>query len=94
MRALAALTCLALAACADFPQVEATGRDLGPAGPPPPLLPFDQLQAATSGRASAPQTGNLDARAAALNARAAILRAPVDDPGDIDDLRARLARLR
>ena len=49
MRALTALTlCLGLVACTDFPRIEATGRDLGPAGPPPPLLPYDALIAATS----------------------------------------------
>lgn len=90
MRAL--VLCLALAACTDFPRL---GEAAGPAGPPPPLLPFDALEAAAAGGTPrAERTEDLEARAAALRARAAVLRQPVGEAGGIDALRARLERLR
>lgn len=96
MRPLLCLSlCLVLAACADFPQIEEADRDAGPIGPPPPLLPFDELEAATAAGPT-PDSGidALEARAAALRTRAAILRQPLLADDDIDELRARLARAR
>ncbi|MDJ1007955.1 MAG: hypothetical protein QNJ13_09045 [Paracoccaceae bacterium] len=91
MRALPGIgLALALAACASFPEIDAANRNAGPAGPPPPLLPFAELEAATAGTSpDASPAEDLEGRAAALQARAAILR----QSGDIDALRARLARL-
>lgn len=98
MRALPALglaLALGLSACADLPELDGSGRALGPAGAPPPLLPYAALEAATAGGATrAAATDDLEARAAALNARAALLRQPLSAEQDIDALRARLARLR
>jgi len=93
MRAL--VLALALAACTDFPRLDEAGATIGPAGPPPPLLPFDALEAAAArGTPRAERTDDLEARAAALRARAAVLRQPVGEAGGIDALRARLERLR
>jgi len=96
MRALTGILLLsALAACADVPEMEAANRGAAPVGAPPPLLPFDALEAATAGPAPAPDTiAALEARAAALRARAALLRAPLTAEDDIDARRARLDRMR
>jgi hypothetical protein len=74
-----------LAACATIPEI-------GPfpaatSGPPPALLPLDDLlaQAAVPGRAE-PVSGALAARAARLRARAALMRGPVHDPATRDRL--------
>lgn len=92
---LALLLCLVALGCTDFPDIAASGRDLGPAGTPPPLLPFDQLVAATAASSARDiSPARLQARVAALNARAAILRQPLREAGDIDEMRARLAALR
>ena len=87
--------CLVLAACADFPAIEEADRGAGPIGAPPPLLPFDELEVATTASPTA-ESGidTLEARAASLRARAAILRQPLLADDDIDELRARLARVR
>ncbi|MGL6211223.1 MAG: hypothetical protein ACRC14_15485 [Paracoccaceae bacterium] len=55
----------ALAACAQFPEVDAASRDIEAAAPP--LLPLDQILPAPPPEA--------EARGAALSARAAALRA-------------------
>jgi hypothetical protein len=62
----------ALAACAPFPELDALGPDTGP---PPVLLPMDQLldQAQSSIEDRGPA---LAARAARLKARAAAIKAP------------------
>jgi hypothetical protein len=65
------LILLSLSACAPFPEVVTNAQD---AGPPPPLLPIDQLLAQAD--LSPPVLADpLQARAAALKARAARLRA-------------------
>jgi hypothetical protein len=87
--------CVVLTACADFPQFEEANRGAGPIGPPPPLLPFDALEAATAGDPTAGQAfEGLEARADALRIRAAILRQPLRADDDIDRLRAELDRAR
>lgn len=58
-----------VAACAPFPELDALGED---AGPPPQLLPIDQLLA-QAGPASGDPGAGLAARAAALKARAAAI---------------------
>jgi hypothetical protein len=64
----------ALAACAPFPELDAVGPDTGP---PPALLPMDQLveQAQSpiedQGPALAARAARLKARAAAIKATAA-----------------------
>lgn len=60
-----------LAACATFPEIDAMGPDTGP---PPPLLPIDDLLAQASGTATDPGP-DLAARAARLKARAAAISA-------------------
>ncbi|MEM9710251.1 MAG: hypothetical protein AAF871_15860 [Pseudomonadota bacterium] len=84
-----------LAACAQFPEIDAANRGSEPAGAPPPLLAYEDLLAATGegplGETSPTEDfASLEARQRALEARAAILRQPAED---IDALRARLARL-
>ncbi|MEL7106788.1 MAG: hypothetical protein AAGM21_12775 [Pseudomonadota bacterium] len=89
MRCIVFAAGLALAGCAQFPEIDAVNASGPPAGAPPPLLSFADLQAATAeAPVSTTQTDTLEARAAALRARAAILRRSADD---IDALRARLA---
>ena len=69
--ALFLLAFAALAACAPFPELDALGPD---AGPPPALLPMDQLvgQAQSTRQDEGPA---LAARAARLKARAAAIKA-------------------
>jgi hypothetical protein len=71
----ALLLCLLLAACADFPEVEAAEARLTDA-PAPQLLPTADIlaRAAAPGRAESGQAA-LAARVARLKARAAALRA-------------------
>ncbi len=88
-RARAALVgaVLALAACAQFPQVDALPA-LGPDAAPPALLPLDGLLAQAEGPAVAEAAGAaLLARAERLKARARLMRGPVLEP----ETRARLA---
>lgn len=61
-----------LAACAPFPELDAVGPDTGP---PPQLLPIDDLlqQAQTTSADPGPAVA---ARAARLKARAAAIKAP------------------
>ncbi|WP_136683844.1 hypothetical protein [Falsirhodobacter xinxiangensis] len=62
---------LLLAGCDAPPDIGAVDSS----GPDPVLLPLDQLNARAGGDLSGPQTASdLDARAAALRARAAALR--------------------
>jgi hypothetical protein len=69
---LALLTSLtALAACAPFPEVDALGPD---AGPPPALLPIDDLLSQAGTPAPDPAPGLLG-RAARLKARASAIKA-------------------
>ncbi|MFN5999078.1 MAG: hypothetical protein ACK47C_13780 [Paracoccaceae bacterium] len=70
--ALSLFALAALAACAPFPELDALGPDTGP---PPVLLPMDQLldQAQSSVEDQGPA---LAARAARLKARAAAIEAP------------------
>lgn len=69
--ALFLLALAALAACATFPELDALGPDTGP---PPALLPMDQIleQAQFSSKDPGPA---LAARAAGLRARAAAIKA-------------------
>lgn len=92
MRFLWCLILLAGSACTQFPDVADTNRAAGPIGEPPALLPYPELKAATTTDAVfAKETDDLEARAAALRARAAILRQPTDDIEDLEAMRARLA---
>lgn len=84
-------TALLVAACADFPELEEANRGLPPPGPPPPLLPFGELHSATTGGAArAASTDDLEARAADLRTRAAIIGQPAAAEGGIDDVRESL----
>lgn len=89
MRAILLVVVLAVTACTNFPEIEEANRSAAPVGDPPPLLPYTELVATTAGvpTTTPSSTDDLEARAAALRARAAILRQPADD---IDALRARL----
>ena len=61
--------CAALAACAPFPEVDALGPDTGP---PPQLLPIDEVLAQAGSTTEDPGPA-LAARAARLKARAAAI---------------------
>jgi hypothetical protein len=69
--AFAICLCIALAACAGFPDVAALE---GPAGPPPPLLPLDGLLPEPAPQADPALA--LTARADALRSRAGAIGAP------------------
>lgn len=91
MRSIILAGGLALAGCAQFPEIDAVNAAAPPAGDPPPLLSFADLQAATEdGPVPAANTDALEARAAALRTRAAILRRPAGDKDALEAMRARL----
>lgn len=82
---------LALAACADWPDLGAPPAD---AGPWPRLLPIGEVLGAvppSDPDAAAAAERALLARAARLRARAAILRGRAESDADLERLRARLA---
>jgi hypothetical protein len=74
--ALSVLALAALAACAPFPELDAIGPDTGP---PPALLPMDQLLDQAQSPVEDPGPA-LAARAALLKARAAAIKAPTPAP--------------
>ena len=85
-----AVLMLALAACADWP--EAGGPPLArDTRPWPTLMPLDQVMV-TAPRAEDAEIGRLQARAAALRARAALLRRDASTGAAMEALRARLSR--
>jgi hypothetical protein len=75
-RILPVLLAGSLAACATFPEVEAMGPDTGP---PPQLLPIDDLLA-QAGQTTPDPGPALTARAARLKARAAAVSAAPPAP--------------
>jgi hypothetical protein len=78
---------LALAACTQFPQIDALPAP-GPDMAPPALLPLEGLLAQAGAPAVAEAAGAaLAARAERLRARARLMRGPVLEP----ETRARLA---
>ncbi len=86
MRAILLAATLLLAACAQFPALDATLEATDRSAPFPDLVPIEPILAAADARTAAPQDLSLDARIAALEARAARLRGrPVAGP-----LRARM----
>lgn len=70
---------LALAACAEFPQVDAALAEGDPEADYPELLPFEQLLAGEEPQLSETDDAALLARAAELRNRANGLRGPVID---------------
>ncbi|MFQ6549759.1 hypothetical protein AADZ90_017555 [Aestuariibius sp. 2305UL40-4] len=70
---------LILAACTQFPELDARLDDASLTAPYPTLAPLDQLLAQADQTGFDP-TASLEARADALRARAARLRAPVIEP--------------
>lgn len=83
---------LTLAACGSFPAFE--GSATAQRAPYPQLLPLSAFFGDRKGPATNVNNPSerLEARANRLRARAAILRAPVRDPDDLEAIRARLAR--
>lgn len=78
---------LALAACAQFPELDARTADIDPRTPYPALVPLDPLLAGATDDQITEETGpRLEARAAALRARARSLRGAIID----DETRARM----
>ncbi len=73
------LSLLILTACAQFPEHDARLDDASLDAPYPALSSLDTLLAQADSAAFDP-TASLEARVAALNARAAQLRAPVIEP--------------
>ena len=86
MRALPLL--IALAACADFPEVDALESAAARNAPFPALLPTAAFEGGPAPRLSPATGAALEGRIAALRARAAALRGPVLTAAD----RARLRR--
>ncbi|QGY00401.1 hypothetical protein EI983_12540 [Roseovarius faecimaris] len=69
-----------LAACAEFPELDATLSDAARAAPYPQLLPVEELNARVGEpRIDAEAADGIEARVAALKARAARLRGTVLD---------------
>ena len=93
MRSLALTTlCLLFAACTQLPEFRGSAE--AQRAPFPTLLPLNAFFGAETGPARDgfdPMAG-VEARAARLRAGAAILRAAVASPDDLDAIRARLAR--
>ncbi len=83
---------LGLAACTEFPQVDAALSPNDPGADYPELLPFEQLE---SGQAPPSLTDSDDdalrARAEALRARVGGLRGPVIDPDTRDRMNGGVA---
>jgi hypothetical protein len=81
----------ALSACSPWPQVDAPAKD--DTGAWPVLLPMSELKGLSGGQSTAQgEAQRLAARAAALQARAQLMRTSVPDADAMDALRARLAR--
>jgi hypothetical protein len=70
---------VALAACAEFPEVDAALGERTPGAAYPALLPFETLLAANEPRLTDSDDATLRARAEALRNRANNLRGPVID---------------
>lgn len=81
LRSLAALALgLALVACTEFPELDAALSVEARAAPYPMLLPVEELKARVDAPRIAPKTASgIEARVAALRARAARLRGTVLD---------------
>lgn len=81
---------LILAACAETPRLDRSGSL--PPGPPPAILPLDELvaQAAVPGLSDT-VAPSVAARAARLRAKAAAMRGPVHDPATRERLSAAIA---
>lgn len=88
------LLCLALAACADLPDLQAEGLEAAARAPYPALIPLTQALAAadTDPRFPAAEAAALHARAAALGGVAR--PAAADAAARLERLRARAAILR
>ena len=85
-----ALLCLCFAGCSDWPDAS-TALPLRGSGDWPSLVPVAELYD-TVPEARASEAGNIAARAAALRARAAILRRSADNQDEMEALRNRLRR--
>lgn len=78
-RFLLLLPAALMMACDPLPQIGAAPADAS--GPPPRLLPIDDVLARVPAAGNAPERGEaLAARAARLKQRAAAMRGPVQDP--------------
>ncbi|MFD1341420.1 hypothetical protein [Litorisediminicola beolgyonensis] len=77
--ALATALALTLAACTQFPELDAARSADVANAPWPDLVPIETLLAGPPPRATEAETASVSARAAELRARAARLQAPVVD---------------
>ena len=76
MRVLALLTCLTVTACADIPELDDRVSPAGLAAPNPQIMPLDPIAVTASDAIVSDETTEaLQARAAALQTRAAEIRA-------------------
>lgn len=83
---------LGLAACTDFPQVDAALSQNGPSADYPEISPFEQLKSDQVPRLTGVDDDALRARAEALRARVGGLRGPVIDPDTRDRMTAGVAQ--
>lgn len=91
IRIVAPIAFCILTACGDWPEVPGSVAQ-GRSGSWPALVPLtDVIGLPTEGATGQDEAGRLDARADALRARAAVLRAPVPDSDAFEALRARMA---
>ncbi len=88
---LLAIVAVLLSACGSWPELDAPLRN--DPGAWPVLLPLDDVSGLSDNDGSAQsEAQRLASRAAALRARAAVMRRPVSDGDAMEALRARLAR--
>lgn len=87
MRLPIALVACLLSACTTFPELDAATSAETRTAPYPALAPIEAFATAETGRITPDTTASIQARAAALRARAAAMQGPVTDPAT----RARLA---
>ncbi|WP_176559315.1 hypothetical protein [Rubellimicrobium roseum] len=92
MRSL--LPLLLLAACAEFPVLDARIPAAERAAPPPPLVPLDGVLAQAEAVPPSAPAGDLAARAQAVSARASALPAPAASNARLADLAVRAQALR
>lgn len=92
-RTFAVIALICATSCSDWPDVD-TPELSGSSADWPELVPISELPTDVASNTNSENDANdsLSARAAALRARAAILRRPVPDSDAFEQMRGRLAR--
>ncbi len=90
-RAFLVVTLFCVAGCSDWPDVDTPRPSRASVGWPE-LVPISELPSQNGAETEESANETLLERAAALRARAAVLRRPVPDSAAFERMRARLAR--